>query len=462
MKAIQTLWCGGKSLLHESFGWATPMHHLMAWTLSSSRLFEYFDQIELYTDSEGYDMLIKKLQLPYTKAHIVLDDVPFSTSYWSLAKIKTYSLQKEPFIHFDGDVFLFQPLSGDIMNAPLLAQNREYGTSYYKNGLSNMKRDDFKLPKQFDRLIDEERTPYNMGIFGGTDIAFINKYANNVFDICRSNGIFEGNTRHLNGRYNAIIEQVFFAFYAEIYRRDVRCVLPGCLHDDDYSDERFWNIEQYSTYPFFHMLGGHKATPAVCSMMEKVLLHLYPHLYEKVAQEMCCEKEKTCNDDKKSASGSIAEYRSFFDQCRERFERISRSEVLKMDSLKGDYKISSDGDELETSEYLHLFEISGQFNDMACQILKDRLSCSKSFPLSIIAMTPTLRGSGTSEFPIVEFDLQVIKILKAYGCLAFGRLFEIMFQGQICSNPKNEAGLRKLLSDRVTALIIHGAVYKRC
>lgn len=64
MKAVQTLWCGGKSLLHDSFGWTSPAHHLMAWALSSSRLAEYYNQVELYTDSEGYDTLVKDLGLP--------------------------------------------------------------------------------------------------------------------------------------------------------------------------------------------------------------------------------------------------------------------------------------------------------------------------------------------------------------------------------------------------------------
>lgn len=43
----------------------------------------------------------------------------------------TYSLQAEPFLHIDGDVFLPRVLDEKINNSELVAQNRETGTGYY-------------------------------------------------------------------------------------------------------------------------------------------------------------------------------------------------------------------------------------------------------------------------------------------------------------------------------------------
>ena len=88
--------------------------------------------MELYTDSAGYHILIEVLGLPYTKTHVVFDDFKCLPHHWALAKIKTYSMQTEPFIHVDGDIYVPKPLPKDVEDAPLVAQNREIGTSYYK------------------------------------------------------------------------------------------------------------------------------------------------------------------------------------------------------------------------------------------------------------------------------------------------------------------------------------------
>lgn len=46
-------------------------------------------------------------------------------------KYLAYSNQKEPFIHIDGDVFIWKPFSKEIETADLIAQNKEVGTKYY-------------------------------------------------------------------------------------------------------------------------------------------------------------------------------------------------------------------------------------------------------------------------------------------------------------------------------------------
>ena len=62
-KTVQTLWTGHKSLVRDSFGWLEPQYHLMAWALSCLMLRESYDDVELYTDSEGAAVLIDRLRL---------------------------------------------------------------------------------------------------------------------------------------------------------------------------------------------------------------------------------------------------------------------------------------------------------------------------------------------------------------------------------------------------------------
>ena len=66
MKAIQTFWTCNRSLLEHSFYWKGPQCHLMAWALSCLSLREHYDEVVLYTDSNGYKVFGELLQLPYT------------------------------------------------------------------------------------------------------------------------------------------------------------------------------------------------------------------------------------------------------------------------------------------------------------------------------------------------------------------------------------------------------------
>ena len=74
MKIIQTFWTAEQDPLKHSFGWTHPEYNLMSWALSCLSLREHYDEVELYTDSAGYHILIEVLQLPYTKTHVIFDD----------------------------------------------------------------------------------------------------------------------------------------------------------------------------------------------------------------------------------------------------------------------------------------------------------------------------------------------------------------------------------------------------
>ena len=74
MKIVQTFWSGGANPLEKAYGWPLPEYNMMSWVLSCLFLLNDYDQVELYTDQRGYDVLIEKLHLPYTAVHVVYDD----------------------------------------------------------------------------------------------------------------------------------------------------------------------------------------------------------------------------------------------------------------------------------------------------------------------------------------------------------------------------------------------------
>ena len=106
MKIVQTFWHGNNSLLDNSFGWMNPQYHLMSWALSCLSLKDNYQNIVLYTDSHGYEIFAEQLKLPYTDIIIQYDNLTCPEPHWAYPKLLTYSLQKEPFIHVDGDVYL--------------------------------------------------------------------------------------------------------------------------------------------------------------------------------------------------------------------------------------------------------------------------------------------------------------------------------------------------------------------
>jgi hypothetical protein len=106
MRIVQTFWTAGRDPLKYSFGWSHPEYNLMSWALSCLSLREHYDEVALYTDQEGYDVLINKLHLPYTEVNVVYDKTLCLPQHWAYAKIKTYSMQTKPFLHVDGDVYL--------------------------------------------------------------------------------------------------------------------------------------------------------------------------------------------------------------------------------------------------------------------------------------------------------------------------------------------------------------------
>ena len=96
MRIIQTFWSGGRDPLQYGFGWRHAEHNLMSWALSCCSLREHYDQVELYTDQRGYDVLIEKLHFPYTAVHVVYDDHLCLPQHWAYAKIKSLFHERIP------------------------------------------------------------------------------------------------------------------------------------------------------------------------------------------------------------------------------------------------------------------------------------------------------------------------------------------------------------------------------
>lgn len=275
MKIVQSFWSGNKDCLTDGHGWSSPIYHYASWILSCNQLRKYYDDVVLVTDKVGYDILVKRLHLPYTDTIVCLDELAkYNSNLWALAKIKAYSIFDEPFIHVDGDVFVWDKFDDCLENHDLIVQNTETTTDYYRTMWNELRPFIDILPKamaKFDRNLSHKA--YNMGIFGGNDTSFIKDYCKQAFDFVDQN---IGKVNRLKGvNFNIFFEQVLLYELATYYKKDVVTYIRDDIGDNEYRGfADFDNVPEGRRY--LHLLGFYKRIPTVCNKMLAYVIKQYP------------------------------------------------------------------------------------------------------------------------------------------------------------------------------------------
>jgi hypothetical protein len=194
MRAVWSFWstpftrgCG--------WGWREPLHHLLAWGLSLRLARTHYPDTTLVTDSHGQALLVDALGLRFRTVSTALDALgDADPQLWALGKLLTYSLQEDPFVHLDADVFLWRALPGRLTGAPVLAQHPErwrVGAPWGDAGLIERAfagaRVDLPEEWRWARARwGELLLECNTGIVGGTNVEFIRYYAGLVLDLALS------------------------------------------------------------------------------------------------------------------------------------------------------------------------------------------------------------------------------------------------------------------------------------
>ena len=91
MNYIQTLYISpSQDPFKDSFGWISPIYHLLSWGLSAMSLKDSLGSLCLYTNKKGKDILVDMLKLPYDKVYLSFEDweLPHK-DLWALSKIYT-------------------------------------------------------------------------------------------------------------------------------------------------------------------------------------------------------------------------------------------------------------------------------------------------------------------------------------------------------------------------------------
>ena len=417
-------------------------------------------------------MLVDRLKLPYKEVHVVYDDLAVLPHHWAIAKIKTYTLQEEPFIHVDGDIYIPNALSDNILKAALVAQNREIGTKYYRRMVDRMLSfGTIKLPRYIEQGLEEESiSSYNMGIFGGNDVDFIHEYCDEALRFVRDNDINNASLPHSRVVCNIFFEQIILAAFADLKKRKVASVLGRDVKDEGYSGFEFCDLAYYEQRAFFHLLGGHKRNPYNCDMLGKTLLRLYPEYYKRII-EMFPERNIRLGkpQDKPVSTPSIerciARYEDFRGGLENEWRDMPVSNLVDLERQTAQFvhfNMASDEQRKELRLAVHpemrALDIPETWSPQAAEIIKRRLGCDPQLPLAALAFIPVLLGDGTKEVPLTELHCRIIAFLSGKR-VSYEELEEKVLSCSFALIPEEQrSSARLFIKNEISYLFRNGII----
>lgn len=270
MRAVWSFW---SAPFREYMGrsWREPIDHWLAWGLSLRLARNHYPETMLVTDLAGKALLVNRLGLSFTHVSTELERLRNAdVGWWAMGKLVAYSLQDQPFVHLDTDVFLWKPLPPSVADAPVFAQCPEEhhavdewcGVSDIENAFA---RHGLALPAEWDAQLPHESRyarQENCGILGGTRPDFLRHYSNLVLDFLTSpaNAPAWASLPEKSG-FNPVIEQFTLSACLEFHRIGIRHLFPT-----------FWdayNSDQAGRLGYTHLLGDAKRNPFVIDRLKQ-------------------------------------------------------------------------------------------------------------------------------------------------------------------------------------------------
>lgn len=235
-------------LIRNTFGYSTARDHLTCWALSAWSCYRAYPEAQhlLITDTPGARLLIDHLKLPFTAYMTVLDETPFLTpGLWVMGKLHAYQVVEAPFLHVDGDAFIWEPLSNLTGQEPLIAQSEESDTRqfhWYAPTRKAIRYAGIKEP-----VHTEDTWAYNVGFIGGTNEDFFREYGQ-----MSTRFLIEHGQRIKMPEFaiNLYAEQLLFGSLARAKRIPVKTLVR----------KNWWHMSkaEKGSLPLCHLLGPSK------------------------------------------------------------------------------------------------------------------------------------------------------------------------------------------------------------
>lgn len=271
--------------ISNTLGFVSPEFNWMSWCLSCLQLLKYYKEVHLYTNEQGRSVLIDQLHLPYTEVFLIEPEIQVPAGLWAYYKIHTYSLQRRPFIHVDGDVYIWDKIKSLAGNSALIVQNIEHADHYYRKIYLHLRQQGLTLPDVIKQEIGQENYhAINAGIIGGCDFAFFGQYAAVALEWINSN---VGKIQLIDSSsFNMAFEQHLFYCLAKTNKKKVTTQLDEIITDMSYKGfANFPGMSGINNY--LHLVNTYKSNLKSCLLLARQLRAEHPHFYYRVIR--CCQ-----------------------------------------------------------------------------------------------------------------------------------------------------------------------------
>lgn len=471
MRIVQTFWSAEGDLSRNAYGWFEPQYHLMSWALSCLSLRENYDEVVLYTDSLGYQVLVEQLKLPYTDVIVQYDNLLCPKPHWAYPKVLTYSLQKEPFVHVDGDVYLPGRLSRNVEMGGLIAQNLETGSSYYKNMMNNILQRELSLPDFLKEELEKDSIgAYNAGVLGGNDLEFIKEYCQTAFHIIENNHLNDMSSQKIDIGNNILFEQILFYALSKVYDKSVSTPLDHSVRDNGYTYQEFCDFYLYDNTKLMHIIGGHKRNQRVCELLGKTLLNKYPDYHKRIVELFPYNHKRLQGENKYTITSDltsqmcVATYQDHLSGLSTKWEKISNEDLYDQEKRSSAYidflnvkREIQDSCILSKNPYLSVFEIPKHWSLEVKHLLKDRVNKGMQFGDFDIVCIPCILGKGYREIIIKDICYNILALLEE------GKTFECLLKELLpCLSAeikKDEEQAYRLVMSELEYLFYNGLIY---
>lgn len=234
----------------------------------------WYDDLELYCDENAYEIL-SQLPIKVTKINFESEG-----KLWMESKLKVIELQKRPFIHIDGDVFLQKPIPiFHNLNKEVIVERYEIGeqfTPHYKEQI------DF-LDNYFDGILRYWKTDLgyslNCGTIGFNNISLKDDY---IQEYKLAKSIFK-DIKDEYSKFNnkgfepcVVLEQYNLAAFL-----NYRGIKPHLLLDEPNLDNNSIFAERLG---YCHLYGVSKYEQK--SEIERRLEIAFPYWYKKIISKL--------------------------------------------------------------------------------------------------------------------------------------------------------------------------------
>lgn len=285
MKIIQSFW--SKPAFHsvqnylnarKFGGWLNFKYFLISAAYSCLTLKKYHKKVYLYTDTQGQELMDDLLQLPFEEISTSLNELDNEDHrLWIRGKMHVIEQQKEPFIHVDNDIYIWEALPTPNK---FIVQSRFPIWAEYKLSLNEIFANFDYIPDCLLERPTEKTMVANVGLIGGHDMEFFQRFCE------LSRNLLERNRRHLPiigiGGFNQMMEEYLFTSMLRHENKDVFYLLESLNHNFPPSHLNFSLVP--AVYRYIHLIGNHKQSAYACEQLELRLKYEFPKHYARVMQ----------------------------------------------------------------------------------------------------------------------------------------------------------------------------------